>query len=237
MTTARLKGVESETYTVEAGKKLDLDYTGRFARCYSSNGTLQLSFNHGTKSEFRAGIKCSLPIESDDFTSIQLYNETGEDITVTLGWGYGDVDDNSLSVSGDLAIKNSAEQPNLNVFDSTTKNKVGEVLGALKSPTELRAPLTPLAGATITTVTNNTTIVVPDGANINGVIIRLLTISTRGTNGNYVKIGSQKIYAGNPPSGSSDCLKFENLLVDPGDAIELAAIGSNSFMCIAFEVL
>lgn len=96
-----LKDAETGEFIIPANSMKSLDFTGRFVRCFSTTAELEISFNHGARAFFDAGIGRKIPEYNEDFKSFQLYNETALDVTVVVGWGFGDIEDNRLVISSE----------------------------------------------------------------------------------------------------------------------------------------
>ncbi len=98
-----IRGAQTGQFTVLAGQMLEIGATGDFVRCLESTATFEISLNSGSRLYFSSGIEYKTS-GTDEFTSIQIFNVGGSPLTVTLGWGYGELNDNRLTATAALNI-------------------------------------------------------------------------------------------------------------------------------------
>ena len=110
----KLQDAETNEFIVPANDVIRLDFSGRFVRCFNTTGQLEISFNNGAKAFFDAGIGRKVPDDSEEFESFQLYNRSGVDITVVIGWGFGDIEDNRFVLSSQSINTKEVSANNLN---------------------------------------------------------------------------------------------------------------------------
>lgn len=92
------------TYTLAGGAEVTIPKPGSFVRCMASNlSTFQISVDDGPFVAFKEGQKYSAPIalgESGFFTRIRVKNPSASSLTVTMALGFGDIEDDTLILSG-----------------------------------------------------------------------------------------------------------------------------------------
>ncbi len=126
----KLQDAETSTFVIPANGVIRLDFSGRFVRCLSTTGQLEISFNNGAKAFFDAGIGRKVPEDSADFESFQIYNRTGVDITAVIAWGFGDIEDNRFVLSSqEINTKevsaNTLNEPRLeNIVDGAAAREI-----------------------------------------------------------------------------------------------------------------
>ena len=104
-----LRGAETTPFTIPAGGQLSIAATGEFVRCISADANFEISFNSGPKVFMASGIS-RRTYKNQEFSSFELYNTTGSDIDVVLAWGYGDLEDGRLTVTGALNIAQASKR-------------------------------------------------------------------------------------------------------------------------------
>lgn len=93
------------TYKVEAIGRLPLDISGDTISCFEADGDLKIEFdNEGSVTDFKKG----MTYPNEPFKLIELINESGSEIEVTISIGQGNIIDNRLSVAGSLSVQNEA---------------------------------------------------------------------------------------------------------------------------------
>lgn len=231
-----LKDAQSETFTIKANTMESFDFTGRFVHCFNSNGRGLISFNYGAKMYIDAGVQRSVPIESDDFTSFQIYNDNDFDLEIEVGFGYGSIKDSRLSVAGIVSVKTSAGNT-LSTDDVNTQTALNEILNLLKDDKEKRAELTTLEGATHAYVANATTTIVSSGANTSGIILRIgdLSLAGSGTDAE-IRLGSAAIARIESNSSSGAWKQIKDIFIPAGNSLVVYADASAD-VNVWYEVL
>lgn len=232
-----LQDTESGKITIPANSFVPVASTGQFVRCLSSSNDFELSFNNGAKTFFAGGLKRELPEHSEDFTSFELWNNTGDPIDVTLIWGFGDVEDNRLSVNAPIQIENKT-----GTSLSVTNNNFSELFHIRNGISSVSSRLSKTSYAKFTNVSSAevsgaTAEIVTAAENTSGVYIYNLCISARG-GFSTVKIGGDHIYKSDTHSGASDTVVWPMVIYVPsGKSIELYTSHSASTICMNYEVL
>jgi len=124
------KNSEDFTVTVAAGQFENFDYSGRFVKCLASTGIGRVSIDHSGKSTFRAGLGKRIEQSEQPFESFQVYNDTAEDIEFTIAYGFGDISDTSLSLTGELNLANDAANPLFCVAQDANGNAIEVISGS-----------------------------------------------------------------------------------------------------------
>lgn len=239
---------QSEEFTIPANGQLNVPIGGEFVRCLEATDNFKIAVNGGAKLYFASGMEYRPP-NIDGFDSFTMYNETGTDIDVVMGWGAGDLNDNRLTASGNLHVQNVVGEK-LNVDDADTQAAIASleiavdsvtaevtaINALLQSDIDQRQALTTLAGASYAEVTTaTTTTVVTAGANTNGVIIRQAMIASNNS-GTTVQItvgGNSLMYT----QAGYSCFSIQNIYVPAGNAIAIQSGGVNTKALIWYEVL
>lgn len=115
-----LKDAYTVNIQIEAGGFKSYPASGRFVRCLNSNGDFQISLNHGSKAYFDAGMSRRLPIEDADYETVQVYNPNGFDLEVTLAIGFGDIEDDRLSISNQSISTEEVPARSLDSFNAVS---------------------------------------------------------------------------------------------------------------------
>lgn len=104
-----LRGAETTPITIPANGQISMAATGEFVRCIESDANFEISFNSGPKVFMASGI-ARRTFKNEEFSSFELYNTTGSPIDVVLAWGYGDLEDGRLTVTGALNIAQASNR-------------------------------------------------------------------------------------------------------------------------------
>jgi hypothetical protein len=140
MSELQLKDAGSEVLIIGANDQESFPMQGTFVQCLESDGELRMSMNNGSKMKFSAGLG-RLTNDGVEFTSIQLFNDTDNEIIVEVGYGYGDIRDQRLQSTGNTPVINPSGQK-LQVQDSSVYGRISSVLAYLNDGESLRSPLT-----------------------------------------------------------------------------------------------
>ncbi len=95
----QIKDAQTITVQVPANGRKNIAGVGRFVRCLETTGDLRVSVNNGSRGFLDTGISYTIDPTSPDFQNIQLFNDTVSEITATIAYGYGNVEDDRLAVS------------------------------------------------------------------------------------------------------------------------------------------
>lgn len=98
-----LEDVVSQEFTIPAGVTIPIASKGEFVRCLESTADIKISFNGGSKVIFGQGLG-RFTNRGARYESFELHNDTGSDVTVKIVYGFGNVQDQRLSVTAPLNI-------------------------------------------------------------------------------------------------------------------------------------
>lgn len=190
--TQRLKDAESSEFTIPANSYLEIPAAGEFVRCFEASDTFKMSVNDGGKVYFAGGIEYRPP-GMQEFDKITLFNETGADIDVTLGFGGGQITDSRFTASSNLKVEN-AVGGTLKTDDDETQTKLDSILAMLQNATDQRLPVLDMSAASYAEAQNATVTALDASAgdNANGFILHHYDIGPGGNSG-YLKAGSDYI--------------------------------------------
>lgn len=87
------------TWTIGAGESLEFSRAAEFLVCLEASAPFKITFDHGTKTNFEAGLSFKVP---QGFQHIRLENQNGAAISVRLGFGRGDLRDARLVLEGSI---------------------------------------------------------------------------------------------------------------------------------------
>lgn len=250
--TYNFKDAESGKYVVEAGKSLTLNITGTFVRCLASNGDLQISINDGAECFFATGIKRSIPDMLDEngnqieFKKVTLANNGNADVTVTIAYGYGDVEDTRFSVAGALPIENKAgeiidvglEYSNgsggtklARVFDANLADVRNLLMGFPEANNYLPKGFLDLRGYDFFEAKGSTTTIVTSAQNTGGYLIKLVSVANITTGGKCQLLINDKdhMLLGFGFSSSGGILSPpSNIIVPAGQSVKIKSTNSSS---------
>lgn len=111
----------SMTRTIAAGTEERFDISGSFLRCLvSSHSDFRLRVGGGAPQYFDQGLKY-VAEAGEGFEYVSIINDGASALTLTLGFGFGDLDDDRLSlVGGSLPVEPSASNPPFKVEPSAS---------------------------------------------------------------------------------------------------------------------
>lgn len=244
MSSLQLKDAGSEVLIIGAHTQESFPMQGTFVQCLESDGELRMSMNNGSKMKFSAGLG-RITNDGVEFTSIQLFNDTNDEIIVEVG--YGDIRDQRLQATGNTPVTNPSGQK-LQVQDSSVYGRVSDVLTYIYDGTSLKKGVSGWNGVGVLNAsrsTAGTTTLVSSGANLNGIKIHKASVRGYGSiyySGN-VKIGGN-VVVGTDVAGAlaqSTALEvIENILLPAGQSLtmEVGAGGTDSASVnVWYEVL
>lgn len=93
---------QADTWTVPANGYLSVARTAEFLICLEATAPFKITFDNGAETNFEQGLTYRV---QDQFSQIRLYNPHGQDISVRLGFGRGDITDARLVVSGSVEVE------------------------------------------------------------------------------------------------------------------------------------
>jgi len=226
------RDAETEIFTIPAGETENFAYSGVFVRCFESDGDLKLSLDRGSKALFRPGFSRRADGNSE-FTSFQLHNESASDVTVIVGFGYGDIEDNSLQVSGIIKVDNPAGEV-LDVSDATAEVKLDAILAALQGDDTAREPITDTSSATYAEAISTSVVLATAVANTNGVLIKTLSLFGLSTGATlvYLEVNGNEFI-----SRIEGQLLEKNILLPPNVEVKIVSTNTSGIINAYYEVL
>lgn len=84
------------SYLLAAGTTMKIDRQASFLTCLESSDSFKIKLNNSPESDFGAGLQFE-PIGG--FSSVELRNPGATDITLTLGFGIGNMHDNRVTLN------------------------------------------------------------------------------------------------------------------------------------------
>lgn len=214
---------------VAANGREDITISGNFFRLLSGDEGLQVRIDDEPPGIFPVGVGISCP---EPFKRLTIINTSGAEIEVEVAIGRGAIDDNRLTVSGVIEVRDPNDS-------SSFSDVLAGILAELRDANSKRAALTDLTGATAQSVTNASAVIVAGGSNINGVVIRRALVTAAGaTATGYLTVaGEQVLRAATAHPYAADSAALENLYVPPGAEISGVSGNSNVFLQVWYEVL
>ena len=97
----------ARTYTIEAGDIVEIARDSAFLTCLTSTGNFKLRFNDGSETRFEAGLTYR---PASGFLKVSARNHTAQAITVTFGFGKGEITDSRVNITN--AIDTNMVAPN-----------------------------------------------------------------------------------------------------------------------------
>lgn len=101
----------TRTFTVAAGASVEMVRTASFLTVLEASAPFEVSFDNGPRSDIEQGITLRTYA---DFNRAEFINPNGDEITIKVGLGRGDVQDARLVISG--AVNSKTISPG--VFDT-----------------------------------------------------------------------------------------------------------------------
>jgi hypothetical protein len=202
----------SMTRTIAAGTEERFDISGSFLRCLvSSHSDFRLRVGGGAPQYFDQGLKY-VAEAGEGFEYVSIINDGASALTLTLGFGFGDLDDDRLSlVGGSLPVEPSASNPPFKVEPSASNpafkvepsasnppfkveqtgylNTEGGVIRQLKGT---RKHATSMAAGAYSTIFTS-------AENVNGAIVHFMTVWSGTATGSIQLVQStntQAVYGG-----------------------------------------
>lgn len=90
--------------TIPANGSETIHIQGRYISCYAADANFQIGLDDGVRFDFFAGAELLLPDSDPDFQQVDLINDTGAAIDVSLAMGFGEFRDRRFSFSGVLDV-------------------------------------------------------------------------------------------------------------------------------------
>lgn len=98
------------TYTIAAGATIGVEKQSGFITCLNASSPFKIKFDDGSFSDFEAGLSYT-PLNG--FSRVDLFNPTGNLITVRLGFGKGSINDARVTISDGQTLKTSERVPDV----------------------------------------------------------------------------------------------------------------------------
>ena len=196
--------------TIADGDIYPLNVGGNFVSIKSADQDFTLRLDD--ENEYDASVNRKFRLdESDSFKKVEVVNDSGSDLTFQIEIGFGDVDTNDIAINAAVGVKN-ADAPNdkLAVDDADTqaaiaalqtevevvKTSNSAMLAAIQGDDTARQALTDLSNCDYAQVTSTVSTIVTSAANVNGIMLRLATVSAWGTGSGNLTIGGKRILYG-----------------------------------------
>ncbi len=123
-----LKEFRTFTYALAASGEEDIRTSGNYIVALAATGTFKIGRADGPPFDFEAGLKVKLP-EGQQFDNLRIIDTSGAPNTVRLAVGFGDFDDNRLTVSGAINLSKSGNLSS--TADVVCNNAAATVVKAL----------------------------------------------------------------------------------------------------------
>jgi len=227
---------KTEILTIKAGELFTVGYDYNYIRVTEGNyaaGELEFRFSStGQPANLVNGQAISLP---EVVKNLSIRNSTGEDITLTIFIGIGQIYDDRLSVSGSIAVVN-APSTTLNVEDAATQAAITALRAALESAIENSNSIN-LNGTTFVDITNSTT-TVSSGTNSGGAIIEFCTYGQNSTDICGLKVNNKFITPRNinTNSGNSNGI-VRKVIVPSGVSFAFQSPNTSLALSAAYRLL
>ncbi|MEY8798944.1 hypothetical protein AB9K35_01250 [Leisingera sp. XS_AS12] len=88
---------QADTWKIGAGESLEIARAAEFLVCLEASAPFKITFDHGTKTNFEAGLSFKVP---GGFSHVRIENPGASEISVRLGFGRGDLRDARLVLDG-----------------------------------------------------------------------------------------------------------------------------------------
>lgn len=98
------------TYTIAAGATIGVEKQSGFITCLNASAAFKIKFDDGSFSDFEAGLSYT-PLNG--FSRVDLYNPSGEEIEVRLGFGKGQINDARVTISAGQDLNVRAKVPDV----------------------------------------------------------------------------------------------------------------------------
>lgn len=98
------------TYTIAPGATIGVEKQSGFLTCLNSSAPFKVKFDDGSFSDFEAGLSYS-PLTG--FRRVDIYNPTGADLVVRLGFGKGSINDARVTISAGQDLNVRAKVPDV----------------------------------------------------------------------------------------------------------------------------
>lgn len=226
-----LKDDESSPYLIAAGGRIDIAAAGRYVRCLEADGLLEVSFNNGSKTFFGAGLERRLPEQSPDFEQITVFNPNGADVNCVLSWGYGTLKDDRLAASGNLNVITPA-----GTALKTDDDEAQTLLATIQASIE-RSRFIDLSNATIVNLNNNSSTLVADVDNLNGIYLHYACLRSGNAAESKISIGGVELAGARLWANGQSPFVLPPMELPSGQALFADANGGDSYITVAYEVL
>ena len=229
--------------TIADGEVFPIYYSFNFFRILSISTSTGVTIRFGDKGTatdvIGAGIGYELP---EPVNVATIVNNSGGSLDITVALAIGKIYDDRLNVSGDinvvnapgtcLEVKNCDDEPELSVTDA-------DVLSMMQNDEDKRSSLTTLVGATISHIENANSQLIPGAANVNGAIIRHVSIAGYGnaTEGRILIAGTEFLSMNFNGNTAVMGLTSRDIFIEAGDELRADSDALNININIAWENL
>jgi|GEM_PF-6648713 len=236
--------------TIAAGKSLVFGSQGEIVRCYEANGELEVTFNNGTGRSLLAAGTARRAQNGGIFEKFEIHNNNNFDVMAVIGWAYGDLIDNRMTIAGHVPVQNVLGEE-LNVFDQTAHTKINQLRTELKTTinqVKMSVDQTKSVlqnhhrqsvmnfGGTKYAMASNSEVTISKPGKI--LLIRTCAWSTTGINHeSYLEISGNRVTPKASASTSNLGGVLENYVVPEGRSVKLVSISiHNPCYCFYEEI-
>lgn len=239
---------QSGTIAISNGDELPVPRPGNFIRVRSADQTFTLKVDNDVELVAQQNDVYRFP--ESDFKTLSIVNDSGSTLNVQLEIGFGSVETNNVSISGTLKVDDDETQTALSTLNTTTnavsaavsnvQTAVTAIQNLLTNTDDKRTALTDLSGATYAGIQNGTITLATALANVNGVIIRTVSMISLGTHGNSgLKIGSGFIFVNNTTTVAAAPVSLieKDIFIPAGQQVDIQSGNMDCIITCYYEVL
>lgn len=228
------------TYTVAAGDRQPINALGKYITLLeSSSDELRISINGQRGGKLPQGLSLELP-ELENFTKIDLVNDTASAITFTVALSNGKIIDARTVLSGAVEVRNDPLNTPLDVEDNQVYVQVNslrteqfnfknDLLEQLRHQRDLEGCTNFYNAGTTTTITS--------GTNVNGIYVPILNWSCYATNKGYMTVGGVQVTPHNGNSSGTNSGTITNIFVPSGVQVQFISNNSATVVSGSYQVL
>ena len=235
------------TITISDGETYPLNVRGNFINVKSADQQFKILLDGQEELQAAQNRRFRLS-ENDTFNLVEIVNDSGNSLTFQLEIGFGGVESDDVSITGAVSVKNDATDDELQVVtkagttlkvdDDATQTAVSALQTAitdlLQNADDLRAPVTDLTGASYASANNSTNEFVSAASNVNGVMIRTLSLSGASNGNAQFTVGGDVVYR---VAGGASSAHQKNIKVPAGLACEISSNAVGWTALVSYEVL
>ena len=217
-----------------------------------SSGSMKMSLNEQSESDFDAGIQMRAPANKA-FTSMRLRETAGAAANFRLLLSFGDVRDSRANISGNVSVQNAAA-PNDSLLVDMAAADAGLValaaslntaadadfsalITALQASNALRNRYTSLDGASYASYTGSSSAdIVAAGTNTNGILVKLARVGSSDGQVTRLNFNGNTICGYEKDNGSNIWAEIRDVYLPSGSALAYVS-PTNGYVQVRYEVL